>query len=374
MKTLKHYILGVFVLALLSPLVIAQEIDTKRMNLDINIMENILNELFKENSINTSGNFTFNLGSFGNSNDIKGSYLPDFGVIFWLNTSSRRAFIVRSKNSNDLAFSYDSNTNKNASNEINEETITARIKEFLKNYASVIGQLKPADKVMVIYSSKEKNLFPALRFQTATSDTTKQEQLPTISVSASFKDLQNYRLGKVSDAEFDKSLDISKSVEKEFLDLKVMSNIFETAFKNENFSAFQISGSVDYLNIDNYGALFSFAVRAPYLSPNDIKSISIDKNKGGIFIERKDTQESVSPKESFDTLKEEVQKYIVDYGRTISSVDKNGHILISISIQNNDGSLPSRVNFQIKKSVLDQLNKGSISREQAISKIKVSEY
>lgn len=374
MKTLKHYILGVFVLALLSPLVIAQEIDTKRMNLDINIMENILNELFKENSINTSGNFTFNLGSFGNSNDIKGSYLPDFGVIFWLNTSSRRAFIVRSKNSNDLAFSYDSNTNKNASNEINEETITARIKEFLKNYASVIGQLKPADKVMVIYSSKEKNLFPALRFQTATSDTTKQEQLPTISVSASFKDLQNYRLGKVSDAEFEKSLDISKSVEKEFLDLKVMSNIFETAFKNENFSAFQISGSVDYLNIDNYGALFSFAVRAPYLSPNDIKSISIDKNKGGIFIERKDTQESVSPKESFDTLKEEVQKYIVDYGRTISSVDKNGHILISISIQNNDGSLPSRVNFQIKKSVLDQLNKGSISREQAISKIKVSEY
>ncbi|WP_345694313.1 hypothetical protein [Fodinibius salicampi] len=54
------------------------------MNRDINIMENVLDELFRTQWSAHSNTIRINSSSFsfGRSNDINGTYLPEFGVIF----------------------------------------------------------------------------------------------------------------------------------------------------------------------------------------------------------------------------------------------------------------------------------------------------
>lgn len=379
------------------PLWAQGSIDANRMNRDINIMENILQELFKIRWAGKGSTVHFApSGSFslGRSHDIRGTYLPGYGIIFTIPGRSS-GFMVLSGDADTESYSYSFqySDDESSGKEVTEESVTSRIKEFLMDYGPTIGQLNSDDRIMVIYNTRNQNRDFVL-YSSSANDKDKK-QLPTISVVAKKSDLQAYRSGRISESEFNDRLSVStvEADAKEQLDLKVMANIFETALKEQEGKSFRIRGSVNYLNLDNFGALFFFDARyasssgSYFLEAPKITGFSFGEEEERARVEvqsviedrlretkekRQETEEEI--KKSYETFISNIKEYLVDYGRTLSSVKSNQHIMISATISSSVEEIPERVDIQVKKSVLEAMDKGSMSRENAIGQVVVREY
>jgi hypothetical protein len=391
MKRIQQILPTLLIILLTSSLGWAQSFDANRMNRDIKIMENILGEMFKTyNSKLESSNATFAFPEFNRSGNIRGTYLPGFGIIF--NVVSSSGILVYelspASTSNSSSFYYSSEFSSEENSDVSEENVKIRITEFLKDYATSIGQLKPSESVMVIYGSKSKSDFNRIVYSSNKENLAKSEgkKLPVISGAIKKKDLDDYRSGKLNEDNFVKKIDMASSEDKEYLDLKVMSNIFETALRDQDDESFRLSGNVSYLLLDNFGAIFNldasyrtnnrlfgtgsisgFTIRGSYVA-SQAQGKSSDK------IEKEEAEYLTNIDNAYKKLKDNLKEYLVDYGRTISSVKSNQHILTTVNIRGRYKNIPERIDVQLKKSVLDQLDRGQISREKALEQVVVTEY
>ena len=397
-KLYKYLLIGLLSITFTPIESFAQSIDANRMNRDINIMENILSELFRTTITSSNSNqaFVVESGGFYRGNSSRGTYMPGFGVIFMVSNSNRGVYTVANETGNSTYAFYYNGDGDEESQKVDQESITYRIKEFLRDYGSTIGQLKNDEKVMVIYGSKSNSSRLVYRFPTgqgrASSD--KQETLPVISVSAKVSDLNDFRSGKLTADNFDKRLAVATSEDKEYLDLKVMGNIFETALKDQDKESFRLSGSVDYMMLDNFGALFSLDVRydefgrASLLVRNlegrvrsqalsELTAVGQARNNEDsdekTFEERKKELEQ-KLNSAYANMVSNIKEYVVDYGRTLNSLDSDQFLLLSINVNGRYENIPDRLDIQIKKSVLEELDRGRISREDALKQVVVTEY
>jgi len=389
MKRIQQFIPALLIILLTTPLVWAQNFDANRMNRDIKIMENILGEMFKTYSDETSTQRVFFSEFSGGSKNVRGTYLPEYGIIFNIQTNSSYTYIRTSEGESTASstFYYSSDNSSDGQAEVNESSIKDRITEFLKDYASTIGQLKPNENVMVIYGSKSNNSFPALvvRSSGGKIESKEREAIPVVSGSISKKHLDDYRSGKINDSAFESKVKTASTKDKEYLDLKVMSNIFETALRDQDEEAFRLSGNVSYLMLDNFGAIFNLdasygtnsrlfgnvsgiTVAGAYLRSSTGNAPDADK------IEKEQAEYLENVKQAYNKLKMNLKEYLVDYGRTISSVKSDQFILTTVNIRGRYNDIPERIDVQLKKSVLDQLDKGTISREKALQQVVITEY
>ncbi len=387
-KLYKYLLIGLLSITFTPISSFSQNIDSNRMNRDINIMENILSELFRaapSTSDISNGRVTvIGASSMYRTNSVRGAYLKDFGVIFMVSKPASRGALRISQDgsSNNYSFYYNNNgESSDESSAIDQESVTNRIKEFLKDYGSTIGQLKNNEKVMVIYGSNSGSEMVFATFPGGQNRVSQERKstLPVISVSAKVSDLADYRSGKLSAADFDKRTETATSEDKEYLDLKVMSNIFETALKDQEGASFRIFGGVNHIMLDNFGALFSFDVR--HNSENSRWASNLTREFARMqngFDKEKEDEEYVDYLEkitaSFESLKTNLKEYIVDYGRTVKSVSSDQFMLLSVDVNGRYENIPGRIDIQVKKSVLEQLDKGSISREQALERVVITEY
>jgi len=389
MKRIHKLIPTLLLILLTSPIILAQDFDANRMNRDIKIMENILGEIFKTYSDNSSTERVFFSAISGGSRNVRGTYLPEYGIIFNVQSNSNITYIQTSQGGSNSSgsFYYSSDNSSDEKAKVNESSIKDRITEFLKDYASTIGQLKPNENVMVIYGSKSNRSFPALVVRSGGNkiETKENEALPVVSGSISKKDLDDYRSGKINDSAFESKVKTAFSKDKEYLDLKVMSNIFETALRNQEENSFGLNGNVSYLLLDNFGAIFNldasygtnnrlfgnvrgYTVTSAYFRANSINPSDADK------VEKEETEALAQVTDAYNRLKTNLKEYLVDYGRTISSVKSDQYILTTINIRDRYEGIPERIDVQLKKSVLNQLDKGSISREKALEQVVITEY
>lgn len=386
-------------------------IDENRMNRDIKIMENILQEMFKTRwDARGSSGYAHSGGmfSFGRSHNPHGTHLPDYGVIFTIPGARPGFASLADTNGEDISFNFEYGNDENGE-KVTEESITNKIIEFLQNYGSTIGQLSDNDKVMVIYNTNESDQFDFTTFRLSGKDENEEERrrkIPTISVVAIKSDLQAYRAGNISANEFRNRLEISTAGmnDQNQMDLKVMANILETTLRKTGEGSFGITGPVDYLMLDNFGALFfgnAFSVGGQFFStitPSDIDSISVQPQKGSgavsittkngkqrvysreeILGKRKKQQEQRKKEltEHYQTFVSSLKESLVDYGRTLRSVGSDQYILVSVTLNSRFGrseDAPERIDMQVQKSTLEAMERGDMDREEAIDQIQVREY
>jgi hypothetical protein len=223
--------------------------------------------------------------------------------------------------------------------------------------------------------------------------------LPTISVVASASDLKAYRSDNISESEFQKrldinSVDVSDEPEK---DLKVMAGIIETAFEDTGKLNFCLRGAVDYMTLDNFGALFSFDV--PYAGPShldfsdlqksleamrvnlekarvrmddldvdiEVRDTMAAKQREGIEAKRAEEKENI--KKAYDQFITDLKSTIADYGRTLRSIESDQQILVTVTLSGRYEEIPERIDLQVRKSALD-----NNAREQVMAEIRVREH
>ena len=374
---------------LLSPLSFAQDFDTNRMNRDIKIMENILGEMFKTQftskegtvEVRSQGYTIFGSRSSGN---VKGTYIPDYGVIFMIPSLSNRYIISRgsSNSSRQVVFQYSSDDSE-TDRRIDEESVTNRISEFLQDYASTIGQLKSDESILVIYGAGNSNNtgLSVFSLRGDEQDTDRPEPLPVISVSAKKSDLDSYRAGRLNAEAFQNRLSVSTTEDKERLDLKVLGNIFSTALGDGDGNQFHLinSNSLSYLYLENFGALYSLNLHRGHgfgAFSATLFELDDDEERAQVKVKLEERERKLSKtlEEEYDALVEKTKEFIIDYGRTLSSLKDGQHLLVSLNINDSSDIVPERVDFQIKKSTFNQLDRGQISREAALNAVTLTEY
>ncbi|MDZ7772627.1 MAG: hypothetical protein U5K31_07805 [Balneolaceae bacterium] len=378
-----------------------QDVDGNRLNRDINIMESILSEMFRMKSTSNSEQARVVAAYTSRNSGVRGTYLPDYGLIFQIDRSSTQYLVINSEDETEgsMVFQYGENDSGDPE-AVTRESITERIMEFLKNYGSTIGQLESDEHVMVIYGGAPGSTWSGFNLFTTSSGSrissgNSGDRLPVISVSARMSDLADHRRGSLNDQQFQNRVSISETEPNDAgsKDMRVMANIFETAFEDNN-EGFEVRGSVDYLLLDNFGALFFFdtgygssgvlrAPSAPRLrvgsDSNNSRIVAIEEMKKTLAeqqqeVEQKREEQRKNTLAALETFKTEIREYLVDYGRTLSSVESDQHVLLSITLNSSIDEIPDRIDVQVAKSVLERMDQGNLSREQAINQVSLREY
>lgn len=405
MKTITKYLLiGLLSVSFALPQALAQNIDANRMNRDIRIMENILAELFRTTvTSRSSETVIFNEALGASSRGIRGTYLKNYGIIFNIPGFDPMRPQMHVTGSGSYAFYYgsdDDDTDKSsADREVTEEEVVSRITDFLKNYASTIGQLSDEESVMVIYGAFNQSRSYNVVLYNSQGNTDRQEvkALPVISVSAKVKDLADYRSGKIDDAKMKDRIHVEIAEDKKYPDLQIMANIFESALEGSEDNGFRMMRDASYMMLENFGAIFNFDTRYSgnrngflglrttggnrvgvrvqgqgYTLPGRRVDVSEEEAKAIAEEEQKSKEDML---EAYASMKTHIAEYLVDYGRTLNSVNSDQFILTSVNVGRTGlEEIPERVDFQLKKSVLENLDRGRISREDAIKQVVVSEY
>ena len=377
MKRVKKLIFGA-VAFMLAGIVAAQDIDHDRMNRDIEIAENILNTLS-----NQGEGYKIYMGGM----DIEGSYLEGYGVIFSI---PQNIFMIRtSKNGNvnfiapeGEGFSYSFSTSddseavvkseaKAALKQVKEKQEKAELetnlrfeeimKTFLVDYADLIGQLKPSDRIMVILKSRGREIW----FDDAKNVSKSGSRSAEIKKS----DLIDYKQGKLTREQALAKVEINtREVNNDNLkDLEIFSSIFAKLY-DPNFSRTYYSSShrLNYEYMEGFGAIFSMKV---YSSSNDGDGHTIrTTGESGLSQEERDKKVEAMYPEFERVFKEN----LVDYGRTIRSLKSDDMVLFKIKLTECRGcDMPDAIEVSIKASVLNDFNTGKINRDKAIAAINV---
>ena len=390
-----------------------RKMDHERLVNDLRIMEGILEKLLTptENAVFSSGS-----GS-------QGFYLPDYGVIFIVPTSSplKKSYFIlprapraipvpRASGEDDDENGYanrltlgfgnsdddDARAKRLEENEKKElERISSKVSDFLGIYADAIGQLSRQDKIAVyLYNSSNQSpehLFYVLK-----------------------KDIIEFKSRKIKSKTFNKRIKYSSLLKNDEMSsqIDIMAYIFNTSLEAPTSGSYNfrmIRTGVNGLYLDGFGALFIVNRRKNSLRNNflaidsqldyvsgELESFYSDNENGSLkksdkvkLSERKKEKIS-SRKRAFDNEMVEYRKSMEEYklsfstllgnyGHTLRLVDNNEWIGVITNWQNSirRGSNLGRSNaliIKVLKKDVDTYNTGRISKEEFFKKIGYTEY
>jgi hypothetical protein len=239
---------------------------------------------------------------------------------------------------------------------------------FLADYADLIGQLKPEDKILINQESPYENM----NFVFAGSDESgnanvRKERSETsgISMEVTKKDISGYKGGKLSLEEFRNRINIRTSEPaKKRVDLEMFSSIFKQYYSPKLSKTFFTEGTPTYEVLDNFGAIFKIKTYSSYAEGKLFYMPVLGEEKVNSE-ERKKTIEKLYPE--FET---DIKNFVIDYGRTIRSLEDDDMLVLKISLTKcQECSIPKNLEVMVKMEVLKQFDQQKISRDKALEAI-----
>ena len=237
--------------------------------------------------------------------------------------------------------------------------------EFLVDYSQMIGQLKATDKI-VVSTKKSDYLYVAYgdneEIWEAGSNGITTEMLK--------KDHNDYMTEKINRAQFIAKIKVNRSNGEALRskDLDLFSSMMKTVYDEEYTDSYFISWRPDYERIKGIGAIYSFKVYSSYDEEGLYRMPGINE-KGLTGQQRNENVERLYP-----IFVESMKENMLQYGRTINSLENNEMILLKITLTKCDGcSIPKKIQFSVKQSVLSNYNSGKLGLKEAVSNVKMTE-
>ena len=388
------------------------EVDERRMNRDLEIAKNILSTL-----INTGDH-----GWFGGTS-IEASYIKDYGVVFTIPEhlvyfhSGGQAFTIPDIppipdvdvdideefhiSEDDLSeeeLQVQKEILENKSKEIKEhqKEIKIKIKDledkkvlleekeirrfpvshgyadgidweeiiitFMTDYADLIGQLQPNEKIVIKQKSPYRDM--VIVWSGKSSGREREVRKGNITAEVLRKDVTAYKTGKIKKEEFVSRIKIDKQEPpKKIADLEMFANIFDRFYSHDLSQTFYCLGKPRYEVLDGYGAIFHIkAASGKY---------TLVRHDGRTT---KSWGEKSENEANYIDFKEDLRAFMLDYGRTIRSLDADENVILSIKLSGcSDCDIPESLEVSTKISLLKQYDQQKISREKALEQIDLKE-
>jgi hypothetical protein len=235
---------------------------------------------------------------------------------------------------------------------------------FLGDYADLIGQLQPDQRIMVRQEKPFGDL-PAIWVGEEGGE------IPGgITAEVKKGDITAYKTGKINQEEFNKRVSIVKSEpQKKVADLEMFSSILSRFFSPDLSETFFTEGKPGYEVLDKFGVVFNLNTYSSYIESGQFYMPMQGKRVMVSPEERKEKIETLYPKFLTD-----LRNFVIDYGRTIRSVPEGEKLLLKVKLTKCEGcKIPKSLELSVPMSTLRQFDQQKLSREKAVAAIEIKE-
>ena len=394
MKTMKNnkamsMILSMIIL--ISTTFSLQAQQSESLKRDMEVTANLLSSLLKTNTVNsfsrvgTDGIETSYNEGFGVVYDLKGNTYVYLNPVFMTNPST---------NSNDGAIELEDNSRSilgtrvqgyavsstgrvqgvstSGNNREEEETKTENsIKEFLIEYGSFLKDLKPEETIMVQYPHRKMESQQSGNGNNITVFNYFSDTKGTKNFSIKKKDADAYRSGSISKEEALSRITVEEMLPEEIAtDLRVLGELMNSLYSVSNSKSYFSNSNPTIVKTKGMGAIYSWAVFSAY---NDSFGYRLPTlTKGAVTVDDKNRNEIV--KAAYPAFLESFKENLVDYGRTIKSLENKEKIVFNIKMTRCQGcGIPDVLKVEMDRATIEDYNQGKLSRQQAIARLKVIE-
>ncbi len=415
MKTITRQVM-VVVMALISFGALAQnKIDEQRMERDIEVAENILSTMLKQQfdkrsffPIEVQGNYrsgygvTFTIPNMqsgfwfqnidgpadvlmdGQPGSFFQTYSNDNGSYSISNGSSGGVTIIDTrpeedaarvaadqvkkdhKNRSAITGSAKTSRNKKGSKinrdslkeESNQKTIKA-IKEFLADYGDLIGQLAPTERIVVTNRNEgERMWFGQFNNQTNSN---------LITIEANKSDISQYKQNKLTrDQLMNKLKVVNSEMDNEVQpDLELLASIFNRLYRSDLSKTYFTQDNTYYERLKDYGVIYYMQVYSGNQRDGDfwnMPTVSLEE------VDQATRDKKV--KELYPIFTKSIKEDMLEYGRTLKSLKDEESLILNIKLTRCvDCGIPSSIELSVKNNVLKDYSSGKLSKEAAMQQI-----
>jgi hypothetical protein len=387
MKTMKSILFMVACMALGPFALTAQKVDEERMKRDIEVAENVLGTLIRQQFNNQRTFFPL---------EVKGSYQAGYGVTFSLPADFTMPIVWSISSGNDNVFisggangvnapngfeyqleideENDSNSDRlkdkvkekkrmdmdSVRNSYNEKVLDAA-KTFMADYADMITQLQPEERIVVSNQGNQPRVWVNQLF--------KAPKRTHLSVEATKSDVASYRQGKLSREQLMAKIKVvnTESVDKTEPDLELLATMFNRLYSPDLSKTFFTENNIYYERLKDFGVIYYMQVfssietdygrfRMPTLGLSDLDMEA--KNK--------------KIKEIYPKFEQTLKEDILEYGRTVKSLNDNEVLVFQVKVTKcKECGIPSTLEYTVKGDVLRDFNAAKLDRDSALKKISI---
>jgi hypothetical protein len=375
---MKIWISGALVLAIQLQSLFAQKIDDDRMKRDIEVAENVLSTLIKQ-EINPQRSF-FNV-------DVKGNYLPGYGVTFRVPGDFPTPIVFSMGGHNEgFVFRNDGSYTITTDGEQEDGEVSVyRLKEKNKQKRRLdmdslreqynLKIIKAAQNFILDYGDFISQLGAQERITVSNQDAQQRHRYfdsgkrNIISVECIKSDLLAFKQGKITR---DQALSKIKIVNTETVDVKepdleLMASIFNRLYRPDLSKTYFIEDNLYYERLKDYGVIYYMQVYSS--NESDERRYSMPTLK----LENVD-QETRNKKviELYPAFEKEIKENLLEYGRTLKSLKGDEQVVFNIKLTKCKAcKIPSSLEVSVKGSVLTDFGAGKLDKQAALGKFMV---
>jgi signal peptidase I len=190
-----------------------------------------------------------------------------------------------------------------------------------------------------------------------------------VRVEGSKGDLVQYRQGKITRDQLLSKIKVTntESTGKMEPDLELLTSIFNRLYSSDLSSTFFLSGNSYYERLNDYGAIIYMQV------------YSSNQTGEGLFnmptVDLRDLDQAArdkKAKELYPAFENELKENILEYGRTVKSLMDNEQLVFNVTITKCKGcGIPADIEVAVPSSVLKDYNLGKVEKNSALTKVMV---
>jgi hypothetical protein len=390
---MNHTRIKLFIILLIAcaDFVQAQKIDLARMDRDIEVAENALQTLIKQQFVSQRMFFPL---------EIEGSYQEGFGVTFRLPPDYTTPMAISFSGDNDNIVILDGNAagggvwqytgrerHDRARVEIQEDAIRLKekaktanrrvnldsmrndynlkvieaAKNFILDYHELLSQLAPSERILITNQGDQPRMWVNRYFTSP--------KRSHISVDALKADLLQYKQGKLTREQMLAKVSVvnTEAAEAPEPDLELLSSIFNRLYRSDLSKSYFTDNNIYYERLKNFGAVYymkvyssnqhdMFKYSMPTLKLDDLDQATRDRKV----------------KELYPVFEKELKENMVEYGRTVKSLGDDELLVFNVKLTRCDGcGIPYSLEASVKGSVLKEYASGKLSKDAAAGKVAV---
>jgi hypothetical protein len=377
MKSLVRGIIGLFV----TFTVVAQKPDDSRMNRDIEVTENVLTTMIKQQFSNQRMFFPL---------EVNGQYQEGYGITFRIPADYTTPIVFTSITEDNGSMTVGNNSNVfTRGGEISQETkdqnsirladkskvsqtkdmdslrgvydkrVIEAAKTFILDYGDMLTQVPPGEKIVITNQGNQprpwvNQFFNSSKRSLLSIEITKADVL----LMKSGKITRDQALGKISVLH-------TETVEADDPDLELLASMINRLYRPDLSKTYFTENYVYYERLKNFGVIYYLQV----ISSNEMgfqRYIMPTVGLENIDLETRNKKVT----ELYPKFEQELKENMVEYGRTLKSIKDNEQLVFQIRMTKcPDCGIPSSLELSIKGSVLKDFAGGTLTQHAAIARI-----
>ena len=190
-----------------------------------------------------------------------------------------------------------------------------------------------------------------------------------ISVEALKGDIAQYRQGKLTHDQLFSKIKVINSVMDDELqpDLELLSSIISRLYRHDLSTTYFTQENIYYERLKDFGVIYYMQVYSSTTGAYG-KFIMPTLRLENVDAETRDKK----VKELYPVFEKELKENILDYGRTLKSLGDEEVLMFNVKLTRcPDCGIPASLELSVKESVLKDFSGGKLSKEAALSKIVV---